>query len=327
MLVPWAGEAERLVPGGKLDGAGAGVFRQGNGQHLDQDAVDVVFGLLFREAEGIDLHAIAEAAQFRVLHAIACGTDVVPEFGEGAHLAQFGDEADAGVHEEGDAAHHVGEMFGRDLAPQVVEHGAGGGQREGQFLLGRRACLLQVVGTDVHRVPFGQVFARPGGDIRDHAQAGFGRANIGPAREVFLDDVVLDSALESRDVGILFLGQGDVEREEPGRRRVDRHRGVHPVERDLVEEHPHVAQMADGDADLADLAARKDMVAVVTGLGGQVEGDGKARLPTREVAPIERVRGSGGGMARVGAEEPGLVLLGHGRGLSVLGNKISFGVP
>ena len=114
------------------------------------------------------------------------------------------------------------------------------------------------------------------------------------------------------DVGALLLGGGDVEGEEPGGGGVDRHRGVHRLERDAVEERAHVAEVGDGDADLADLAAGEGVVAVVAGLGGQVEGDREAGLAAGEVRAVERVRGGGGGMAGVGAEEPGLVAGGFG---------------
>ena len=124
-------------------------------------------------------------------------------------------------------------MLGRHLLAQIVEHRGGGGQREGQFLLRRRAGLLQMVGTHVHRVPFRQVLAGIGGDVGDHPQRRFRRADIGAAREVFLDEVVLHRALELGDIRALFLGHRDIEREQPGGGRVDRHRGVHLLERDL----------------------------------------------------------------------------------------------
>ena len=109
------------------------------------------------------------------------------------------------------------------------------------------------------------------------------------------------------DVGALLLGDGDVERQQPGGGGVDRHRGVHRLERDAVEERPHVADVADRDADLADLAAGQRVVAVVAGLGRQVEGDREAGLAAGEVRAVERVRGGGRRMAGVGAEQPGLV--------------------
>ena len=58
-------------------------------------------------------------------------------------------------------------------------------------------------------------------------------------------------------VDALVLGRDDVEREQPGGRRVDRHRRVHLVQRDAVEQRRHVAAVRDRHADLADLAARE----------------------------------------------------------------------
>ena len=74
-------------------------------------------------------------------------------------------------------------------------------------------------------------------------RTGFGRADIGAARQVFLDDVVLHGALQGGDVGALFFGHGDIERQQPGRGGVDRHRGVHLFQRDIREQRAHVAQM------------------------------------------------------------------------------------
>jgi hypothetical protein len=46
----------------------------------------------------------------------------------------------------------------------------------------------------------------------------------------------------------MALGCGDVERQQPGGRRVDRHRGVHAVERDALEELFHVGEAEFGRA-------------------------------------------------------------------------------
>ena len=78
-------------------------------QHLEQDAVDVVLRLLLGQAERVDLHAVAEAALLRIVDAVALARDLVPQLGEGAHLAHLGDEADAGIDEEADAPDHLGE--------------------------------------------------------------------------------------------------------------------------------------------------------------------------------------------------------------------------
>ncbi len=80
------------------------------------------------------------------------------------------------------------------------------------------------------------------------------------------------------------------------------------LERDPVEQRPHVAEVADRDADLADLARRHRMVGVVPGLRRQVEGDRQAGLTLGQVLLVELVGGPRARVARVGPEEPGLVL-------------------
>ena len=139
---------------------------------------------------------------------------------------------------------------------------------------------------------------------------GLGREGVGAAREVLLDDVVLGRALERGALDAVLLGDRDVEAEQPGRGRVDRHRGVHLLERDAVEQLVHVALVGDRDADLADLAAGEDVVGVIAGLGRQVEGDREAGLALGQVAAVELVGAFRVGMAGIGAHHPGAVGLG-----------------
>ena len=118
----------------------------------------------------------------------------------------------------------------------------------------------------------------------------------------------------------LLLGGDDVEREQPRRRRVDRHRRVHLVERDAVHQRVHVAVVGDRHADLADLAAGELVVGVVAGLRRQVEGDREAGLALGEVAAVQLVGLLRGRMPRVGAHHPrpvalGQAVLAHGHGL------------
>jgi hypothetical protein len=162
-----------------------------------------------------------------------------------------------------------------------------------------------VIGADVHRVPLRHFAIRKGDGVGGELQAGLGREDVGAAREVFLDDVVLRGAGELGALGALALGGGDIEREQPRRRRVDRHRGVHPRQRNAGEECRHVAQMPDGDADLADLAHGERMIGIVARLRRQIEGDREPGLPLGEVPAVERVRGRGGGVAAIGADQPG----------------------
>ena len=262
----------------------------------------------------VDLHAVAEQAVLLLGDAVALAADLVPELDEGAHLAQLGDEADAGIDEEADPPDRLAEI-GRRHLPAVadgVQHGHRGRQRVGQLLHRRGPGLLQMVAADVGRVPFRQLAVGVGDHVGDQPHRGLGRVDVGPARQILLDDVVLDRALQLRDVGPLLLADGDVERQQPGGRGVDGHRGVHLLERDAVEQGRHVGDRGDRHADLADLARRQRVVAVVAGLGRQVEGDREAGLPAGEVGAVELVAGRGRAVAGIGAEQPGLVARGGG---------------
>ena len=304
LLIPRPRQAERLVPGGELHGARARLLRKRDGQHLDQDAVDVVLRLRLGEAEAVHLHAVAEHPVLRIGDAVALEGDLVPQLVERPHLADFGDEAQAGIDEERHTPDDLAELVGRHLTRGLhrVEHGDRRRQRVGQLLHRRRASLLQMVGADVGRVPLGNLFVREDDGVLDQPQRRLGREHVGAARQVFLDDVVLNGAGELVARGALLVGEGNVERQQPRRRGVDRHRRVHLVERDTGEQRPHVAQVGDRHADLADLALGELVVAVVAGLRRQVEGDRQARLTLGKVLPVELVRLRGRRVAGIGAE-------------------------
>ena len=170
-----------------------------------------------------------------------------------------------------------------------------------------------MVRADVHRVPLRHFARREDDDVAGQPQRGAGREDISAARQVFLDDVVLCRALQRGARRALFVGGGDVEREQPRRRSVDRHRRVHVGERDAVEQHAHVAEMGDRHADLADLAPRQQMVRIVARLRRQIEGDREARLPLAEILAEQLVGGRRGRMARIGAENPRFVFAARAR--------------
>jgi hypothetical protein len=91
----------------------------------------------------------------------------------------------------------------------------------------------------------------------------------------------------------VLVGERDIEREQPRGRGVDGHRGVHLGQRDALEQVAQIAEMGDGHADLANLAAGECLVGVVPRLGRQIEGDGKPGLSLGEVLPVKLVRGLG----------------------------------
>ena len=71
-----------------------------------------------------------------------------------------------------------------------------GCERITQFLHRRRACFLQMIGADIHRIPFRHLARREQDGVLDEPHRRRGRKDVGPAREIFLHDVVLRGALE-----------------------------------------------------------------------------------------------------------------------------------
>ncbi len=166
-----------------------------------------------------------------------------------------------------------------------------------------------MIRADVHRVPLRHLPRGEQDRVLDQPHGGRRRKHVRAAREILLDDVVLRRAGEFLARHVLLVGDRDVERQQPGGGGVDRHRGVHRVERNRLEQRAHVAEMRDRHADLADLTACEHVIAVVAGLGRQIEGDRKAGLALGEIPAIERVGVLRVRMARIGAEHPGLVAL------------------
>ena len=205
-----------------------------------------------------------------------------------------------------------GNFVRRHLArlPHLVEHGLGCGQREGKLLHRRRSRLLQMIGADIGRVPFRHLAVGVDDHVLDQPKRRRRREHIGAARQIFLEDVVLHRAGELCVVGALLLGERDVEREQPRRRRIDGHRGVHLVERNALNRLRMSPRWEIGTPTLPTSPRASGVVAVVAGLGRQVEGDRKPGLTLGKVPPVKLVGGLGGRMAGIGAEQPGLVSLG-----------------
>ena len=167
-----------------------------------------------------------------------------------------------------------------------------------------------MIRRDVDRVPARNLFDRELDHVGDELERSGRREDVGTARQVFLDDVVLRRALQFGACHALSLRHPDVEREQPAGGRVDRHRRVHAAEGDSVQQGLHVADRVDRHADLPDLAHGERVVAVIAGLRGQIERDRQSRLPLREVLAVQPVRRLGRRMAGVGAHDPRTV--GHG---------------
>ena len=98
------------------------------------------------------------------------------------------------------------------------------------------------------------------------------RVNVSSASDIFFQQIVLNC---SRNLGrrhATLLGDQLVKQQQHGSRRIDRHRCRHFVKRQIGEQHTHVFDRIDRDANFANLASRTRMIAVVPHLRRQVEG-------------------------------------------------------
>ena len=187
------------------------------------------------------------------------------------------------------------------------------GEGEGQLLGRGRAGLAHVVAADRDRVPARQLARAELEDVRHQAHRGCRGIDVRAARDVLLEDVVLDRAAQLGARDATLVGDGDVEGEQDRRRGVDRHRGRDLAQRQAVEQHLHVVDRADRHADPAHLAlprpARRRRSP--SGWAGR-------RRPTSPVWPcVEQVAEApvgfgGGGEAGVLAHRPQPAAI-HGR--------------
>ena len=151
-----------------------------------------------------------------------------------------------------------------------------------------------------------------GEDVADDPHRGAGRINVGVPHHELFEDVVLDRAGEFFRRHALLLGGHDVERHDGQHRPVHRHGDAHPVEGNARKERAHVVDRVDGNPRHADIARDARVVRIVAAMGREVEGDRKALLARREIAPVEGVRVLRGGEAGVLPDRPRLVDV-HGR--------------
>ena len=178
------------------------------------------------------------------------------------------------------------------------------GERERELLHRRRARLADVVAADRDRVPVRDPLGAVREQVRRQPHRGPRREDVVPARDVLLEDVVLDGAAERSRRHALLLGDELVEEEQERRRRVDRHRGRDLVERDSGQQDLHVGDGVDRHARAADLAEGARVVGVVAELGRQVERDREAGLAAIEEVAVARVRLLRGGEAGVLPDRP-----------------------
>ena len=115
-------------------------------------------------------------------------------------------------------------------------------ERKRHFLDGGRARLADVVAADGDEIPIGRALHGKGDEVGRQAHRRPERIDVGPARDVFLQDIVLHGPGNLPQVCALLLGHGEIERGENRGCGVDGHRGGDAGERYAVEKRFHVVE-------------------------------------------------------------------------------------
>ena len=228
--------------------------------------------------------------------------DLGPHAPGGAELGHLLEQVVLGHEEEGqptsEAVHVQPCVHGR------LDVGDGVGEGEGQLLDGGGPRLPHVVAADADGVPQGHVLGAVLEHVHHQAHGGPGWVGVGAPGDVLLQDVVLDGAADLVRGDALTPGHRYVQAQQDGGGGVDGHGGADFVQGYPLQEDLHIPQAADGDPHLAHLAAGQGVVGVVPDLGGQIEGDGEARLALLQQVMVPPVGLLGGGVSRVLAHGP-----------------------
>ena len=282
-------ERQRLVEG-------VGVERLRAAQHRRQRLVghphDVVVRLLCGERHPGGLGVEAHLPAAVILGAILVAEPAGPDAAGGAKFGDLLEEIVVDVPEEGEPRPEAVDCeSAREAVFDVAE---AIGQGEGELLRRRRPGFADVVAADGDGIPLGGVGAPPLEHVHDELERRLHREDPGVLGHVFLEDVVLDGALQLGRGHPLLLGRGDEEAPEDRGGAVDRHRHRDLIERDPGEEGLHVGQRADRDAALPHLTLGTGMVGVVPHQGREVEGHRQAGLSARQEELVALVGVLGG---------------------------------
>ena len=186
------------------------------------------------------------------------------------------------------------------------------GDGESQLLHRIGPGLAHVHAGDRQGVPLGRMVEAVLDQIGGQPQRWPHREDIRAARHVFLEDVILRRALQCGQRNAALLRHGKVERQHHRRGGIDGHGHADRLDRNTVEQHLHVIDRINRDADLADRAKRLRRIRVVADLRGQIESNCERLLvQAKQVleALVSLVRGAEAG---IGPDRPKPAAV-HGR--------------
>ena len=245
-----------------------------------------------------------------VLRAEAFSHRLVPDAARGPILRDFLEEIAVRVEEEGKPWRKIVHIH--STAHTVIDIFDSVAQRERKFLNRGRTSFADVITADGNRIEFRRVLRAEFESIDHQPHRRFRRIDVLLLRDIFLENVVLQSTGDFLPIGALLFRDRQIHRPDHRRRRIDRHRSRHIGERNLVEQHFHIRQRADRYAALSDFAFRERVIGVVTHQRRQIKRDGKTCLPLRKQVTKARVRVLSRAEARELAHGPKLAAVHRG---------------
>ena len=116
------------------------------------------------------------------------------------------------------------------------------------------ACFADVISRNRDRVPLRNILRAIRKDVGDQAHRRTWWVHVGTARDVFLQQVILNGAANRAGRNTLLFCNQFVHQQQDGTSGVDGHRRRHLVERQVLQQQTHVLQRVNGNTDLADFA-------------------------------------------------------------------------
>ena len=173
-----------------------------------------------RDAGGLGVEA--QLLGLLGLRAVDVAQPARPDAAGGAELRDLLEEVEVGVEEEGQAGRELLDV--QPAGQAQLDVGEAVGQRVGELLRGGRAGLADVVAGDADRLVGRDVLGAVLHEVADEAQVRLGREQPLLLRDVLLEDVGLQGAVELAEVDALPFGGDQVHAEHRDGGAADRHR-------------------------------------------------------------------------------------------------------
>ena len=131
-----------------------------------------------------------------------------------------------------------------------IGHGISEGKSD--FLYLGSTCFANVISANADSIPFGDILRAISKCICNQTHGRTWREDIGSAGDIFLENIVLNSALQLLRLYALLFGNSNIHCQKYGCRTVDGHRGADLIQRNTFKKLFHVSERINCYANLAD---------------------------------------------------------------------------